>query len=218
MKKFTLFFLLILIYSISINAQCLNAPNGQYPSGVGFILNTCDSSTPNEIRADCWAGEYSLVSVDVGQTYEFRSSISTDYITISNNDGTLAKAFGTTPILWTSDVTGDIRFYTHTDAACGANTTQRSRSVVCGAGLLTNEEFNIQDFKFYPNPAENKISVHAKDLINQVLVYNLIGQEVIRVTPFSLSDEIDISGLTNGTYIMNVNINNSSGIFKLIKK
>lgn len=218
MKKFTLLFLLTLIYSVSTNAQCLSAPYGQFPTTSAFIPNICDSVYDNVIMFDVWAGEYSLVSVNSGESYEFRSSNSTDYITISDETGSTAHKFGTTPVLWTSNVTGNIRFYTHTDSGCGTSTLGRARSVVCGAGLLSNEEFNFQDFKFYPNPAEDKLSINAKDVINEVSIYNLVGQEVIKVTPFALSDEIEISDLSNGTYFMNVDINGSSGNFKLIKK
>lgn len=218
MKKFTLLFLLVLIYSISTNAQCVDDPADQYPTGPAYTINICNSVYNNVITGDGWAGgEYSLVSVNDEENYEFRSSVSTDYITITDETGTTIHKFGTTPLLWTSDVTGNIRFYTHTDAACGTSTIGRSRSVVCGAGLLSNEDFTFQDFKFYPNPAKSKISINAKEVINEVSIYNLVGQEVIKITPFALSDEIDLTGLTKGTYFMNVDIKGSSGILKLIK-
>ncbi len=218
MKKSTLLFLFALIYSLSASAQCLTAPNGQFPTGAAYIFSNCNSVYEHVIAAEGWAGEYSLVRVNIGETYQFISSNSTDYITISDESGTTALAFGTTPVTWTSVSTVDIRFYTHKDQTCGDETVPRSRKAICGPALLSNEDFNFQDFKFYPNPAENKIVVRAKEIIDVVSIYNLIGQEVIIVHPFALTDEIDVSGLTKGTYFMNVNINGVSENFKLLKE
>ena len=218
MKKFTLLFLFVLISTIAANAQCFTAPHGQFPTGASYNFSNCNSVYEHVLAAEGWAGEYSLVRVHNGETYQFISSKSTDYITISDDGGTTAFAFGTTPVTWTSNFTGDIRFYTHLDQACGDQSVARSRKAICGSALLSNENFEFQDFNFFPNPAENKIVVKAREIIDEVSIYNLIGQEVIKVFPFALTDEIDVSGLTKGTYFMHVDINGVSENFKLIKE
>jgi hypothetical protein len=112
---------------------CLNAPSGQYPGGtVGFTPTTCDGLYVNTITTAGYAGEYSLVNVTAGQTYQFASSIATDFITISNFEGTTSFAAGDTPLTWVSTITGQVRFFTHADDQCTANTTNRTRSIICG--------------------------------------------------------------------------------------
>ncbi len=216
MKKITFLLLIFVIYPLSDYAQCLTATHGQLPSGSAFILNTCNSVSKNTITFEGWAGEYSLVEINNGEIYQFNSSISTDYITISDNSGSTALASGTTPVTWTADFTGNIRFYTHTNAACGEQSFGRERFVICGA-LLTSKDFSFQGFKYYPNPVEGTMTLSAQESIDEVIIYNMIGQEVFKAFPNALSDEIDVSNLSKGAYFMNVKIKGASENFKLIK-
>jgi hypothetical protein len=133
MKKITLKFLLAIAFmcSTAANAQCLESIEGLYPTATSTAAS-CDGIEVTTITALAYASEYSNVEVTAGETYTFSSSLSTDYITISNDDGATASAFGTTPVTWVADVTGVVRFYTHTDDLCGGNQDFRTRSYVCG--------------------------------------------------------------------------------------
>ncbi|TBX70988.1 T9SS type A sorting domain-containing protein [Flavobacterium silvisoli] len=110
---------------------CLNAPYGQYPFGSTFTNDICDGTTAQEIVSNGWAGEYSSVNVTGGLTYEFISSIPTDFITISDAGGTTSLAAGVTPLTWTATADAVVRFYTHADDQCATSQTSRSRSVIC---------------------------------------------------------------------------------------
>jgi hypothetical protein len=130
MKKITSKILLamLLLVVTAGKAQCLTGT--QFP----FATWTpeCNSVNPNVIVDNAYAGEYSLVNVVAGETYTFASSVPTDYITISTDDGATASAFGVTPITWTSDVTGVIRYYFHLDDLCGTESENRIRTIACG--------------------------------------------------------------------------------------
>jgi hypothetical protein len=130
MKKITfkIFLALLFLVVATGKAQCLDGT--QFP----FATWTpeCNSVNPNVIVDNAYAGEYSLVNVVAGETYTFASSVVTDYITISTDDGATASAFGVTPITWTSDVTGVIRYYFHLDDLCGTESENRIRTIACG--------------------------------------------------------------------------------------
>lgn len=115
----------------------MSAPSGQYPAAT-YTSATCEGTTFNSITTAGYAGEYALVNVTSGQTYQFRSSIATDFVTISTDNGITAAAYGTTPVTWIATLTGQVRFYTHLDDQCGAQATSRTKSVVCGASLASN--------------------------------------------------------------------------------
>jgi hypothetical protein len=117
-----------LLLPLPSGAQCLNAPSGQWPNSTVTIVCT---GSPQDITTNGYAGEFSLITVNNGVSYTFASSIATDYITISTDGGLTAAAFGTTPLVWTSTVSGNIRFYTHVDNNCGTSNTNRTRSVTC---------------------------------------------------------------------------------------
>ncbi|SCX88996.1 T9SS type A sorting domain-containing protein [Flavobacterium caeni] len=112
-------------------AQCLTATQGLYP-GATYTPETCDGVTVNTITTLGYASEYSNVNVTLGQTYVFSSSIASDYVTISADDGVTAAAFGAGPLTWVSTIDGVVRFYIHTDDQCGESTAFRLRNVVCG--------------------------------------------------------------------------------------
>jgi hypothetical protein len=110
-------------------AGCLNVPNGLWPSGT--YTPACNG-TPETITTAGWTGEYSNVNLTSGTQYTFSSSVSTDYITISNSTGTAILASGTSPLTWTSNVTGTVRFNLHNDVSCATQQLNRTRFVQCG--------------------------------------------------------------------------------------
>lgn len=112
-----------------VNAQCLTASQGQYPSST-FTPN-CNGAVAT-VTPYGYAGEYSVVAVTSGVQYTFSSSVATDFLTIGNAGGTAALASGVSPVIWTANVTGNVRFYTHTNSACGEQSIERSRRVLCG--------------------------------------------------------------------------------------
>src|SRR5690606_22585647 len=76
-----------------------------------------------------------MVQVTGGNEYTFSSSIGTDYVTIGNEDGTVAYASGVTPLTWTADADQNVRFYLHFDADCNwAASGLRARSISCTEG------------------------------------------------------------------------------------
>ncbi|MDR1725196.1 MAG: T9SS type A sorting domain-containing protein [Bacteroidales bacterium] len=113
----------------SSNPDCLNASYGQWPSTT--FIPSCNG-TDMTIATNCYAGEYSVVSITAGTTYTFSSSISTDFLTISNSAGNTVLATGTGLVNYTAPSSTTIRFYTHTNSNCGESNTNRSRIVQCG--------------------------------------------------------------------------------------
>ena len=86
-----LFVFLALVFTGRLNAQCTNAPEGQWPSTT-VALNV--SSNAIVQLTDCaFTGEYSVVSnVQTGKSYTVTSSTATNYITVTLTDGTTVIA------------------------------------------------------------------------------------------------------------------------------
>jgi hypothetical protein len=64
-------------------------------------------------------------------------------------------------------------------------------------------------FTIYPNPSENNITIKsANDPIALVEIYNVLGQRVLNLN-FSerLSENINISSLNSGLYLVKINAN-----------
>ncbi|WP_104736102.1 T9SS type A sorting domain-containing protein [Hanstruepera ponticola] len=200
--------------------SCLNAPNGQWPGATYDIAasGTCDGTTSNEVVANGWTGEYSLVTVVDGETYIFESSVGTDFVTIGSEDGTTAYASGEGSATWTADLSGNVRFYLHNDTDCNTEQVDRIRSVICGVTLSTEDFlFNDKLFTYYPNPVSNNLTIQAQKNIQNVTVYNMLGQEVLNNIPNTVESTVDMSNLKTGAYFVKVTIDNKTETIRVIR-
>jgi len=77
------------------------------------------------------------------------------------------------------------------------------------------EKFN---FSYAPNPSKDFIRVSAANNIENVEIYNLIGQKMLSKNLNSNNENVNISHLAKGVYVMNVTIDGSKGSFKIIKE
>lgn len=196
---------------------CLTAVNGQWPGGAAYVPATCDGTTVNEVTTGGWASEYSLVTVTAGETYQFNSS-APDLITISY-DGASEEAFGVSSVTWTAPVDGEVRFYTHlNDDNCGAENVNRTRSVLCGESLSIDDVENNTALTYFPNPVKNTLTLNAQNSIEKVVIYNVLGQEVLRVNPNNVDSEIDLSALNSGAYFVKVIIKGVAETVRVIKQ
>lgn len=55
------------------------------------------------------------------------------------------------------------------------------------------------DFDIYPNPVENNMIVASDENIDEIIIYNTIGDDIYIETVF-VTDNVDISGLSSGVY------------------
>lgn len=77
--------------------------------------------------------------------------------------------------------------------------------------ITTNNSIN-----FYPNPAKDFINFKLNDE-SVITVYNTVGQKVLTKKNNLKEFLLDISNLTNGTYIIELNVNGISKTAKFIK-
>jgi hypothetical protein len=119
----------LFILPLNLFAQCFTAPYGQKPSTTQTITN-CDGNYQT-FASNCFNGEYSKVNVVNGSTYSFKSSKSADYITISDDNGSVSYATGNGVVTWNATFTGVVRFYTHANSTCASDTKRKKRMASC---------------------------------------------------------------------------------------
>lgn len=84
---------------------------------------------------------------------------------------------------------------------------------------LSTEDFDKEAaFTYYPNPVNNNLNLSSQKEINNVSVYNMVGQEVYSSTPNTMTDVVDMSGLQAGAYFVKVTVGNATKTVKVIKK
>lgn len=78
-------------------------------------------------------------------------------------------------------------------------------------------DHSLANFSFYPNPAQDQLNLQANDIINEVVLYNLLGQQLLKAKPESRQTQIDVQALSVGSYIMKVVVAGNTKSFKIVK-
>ncbi|MDN6280892.1 MAG: T9SS type A sorting domain-containing protein [Psychroflexus sp.] len=79
------------------------------------------------------------------------------------------------------------------------------------------DDMDLNAFSYYPNPMENQLNLEAASDIDHLVLYNILGQEVMNKTPNRKETQINTSGLKAGVYIMKVNVDGHQKSFKVVK-
>lgn len=86
---------------------------------------------------------------------------------------------------------------------------------------LSNENFLPDNsYIIYPNPTSSKIFITSKEYISTYEIYNALGQKVQEGNFNAVleQEELDLSALQNGMYILNLKSNNLNKSIKIIKQ
>ena len=86
------------------------------------------------------------------------------------------------------------------------------------SGVVSVKKEAFAHFKYYPNPVHDQLLLKAGTQIESVVVYDLLGNNVIALQPNVMETQIDTKGLQNGVYLVKVTLNGNQKTFRLIKK
>ncbi|AWH86628.1 hypothetical protein HYN59_16600 [Flavobacterium album] len=89
---------------------------------------------------------------------------------------------------------------------------------VVGAATAGVKDFSKNTVVMFPNPASNVLNFASENAIDGIQVYNVMGQKVIDAKPAQTNASVDVSGLTNGVYIVNTTINGKQSSARFIKQ
>jgi len=87
-----------------------------------------------------------------------------------------------------------------------------------GCSPLSAQDIAFNDlFSYFPNPVNNNLTLTAQKDINNIAVYNMLGQEVLRTAPNTMNTEVNMSALQTGAYFVKVTIGNTTETVRVIK-
>lgn len=81
-------------------------------------------------------------------------------------------------------------------------------------GIVDN---SFEGFSYYPNPVKGTLNFNTNVSIEKVSVFNMLGQRIINLTETNIQN-IDMSSLQAGAYIVQVSINNQTKTIHVIKE
>jgi len=77
---------------------------------------------------------------------------------------------------------------------------------------------DLNNFTAYPNPVTSVLNLSYGQNVNNVAVFNLLGQQVITKTVNASESQIDMSTLSAGTYLVKVTADNAVKTIKVVKQ
>ncbi len=80
--------------------------------------------------------------------------------------------------------------------------------------IVNKQNYNFNDFAYYPNPVEDKLFISNVDFFFEVNIYNELGQLIGNCS--IENDYIDLSKYKKGIYIIEI-IGKTNKSFKIIK-
>ncbi|MCA0133079.1 T9SS type A sorting domain-containing protein [Winogradskyella alexanderae] len=206
-------------------------PSGNYSSGESYSV-TISPDNPGEVVT------ITFTSVDIeSSTGGGNQDGCWDYLTIYDGPTTASPVLAQTlcgeesgdggvPSVASSELNvGDS--FTSTDASgaltiefnSDASVTETGWEADVTCNVLSVNEFDYLDsFTYYPNPVKNTLTLNAQNNIENVRMYNMLGQEVMRVQPQTVDSELDMSGLETGTYFVQVTIANVTKTVRVVKQ
>lgn len=83
---------------------------------------------------------------------------------------------------------------------------------------LQTPDTDISKFSYYPNPVTDILNLSHTAAISNIAVFNLVGQLVLESNPNHTTTQVDMSGLSSGTYLVKVTADNATKTVKVIKQ
>ncbi|TXE17453.1 T9SS type A sorting domain-containing protein [Psychroserpens burtonensis] len=91
-------------------------------------------------------------------------------------------------------------------------------TIVADATLSVDSLQNENAFTYFPNPVKNELTLNAQKDIQNVSIFNLLGQEVLRTAPNATGSTINMNELSQGAYFVQVTIGNVIETVRVIKQ
>lgn len=85
------------------------------------------------------------------------------------------------------------------------------------SNVLSTSDFETSTISFYPNPTKDYVNISSENAIEQITIFNLLGQEVLSKQVDVQEFVLDISNLSSGTYVANLISLGKSKSIKLVK-
>ncbi len=83
---------------------------------------------------------------------------------------------------------------------------------------LAIDGFSVSNFNLYPNPTKNNLTIESLNEIQNISVFNLLGQEVKKLSLAATQTTLDVSSLKNGVYFITITSNGITSSKKFIKE
>ena len=101
---------------------------------------------------------------------------------------------------------------------CAGDTFGQAEDYTVSVGTLSNTRFDSTDFTYYPNPVNDILSISTASTVDNIKVYNMLGQMVVETAPKVSNPQVDMNELQSGVYLVTLEVEGSLQTFRVIKQ
>ena len=80
------------------------------------------------------------------------------------------------------------------------------------------DEASRSQFTYFPNPVNDVLTIKAQKAVEDITVFNMLGQVVKQQTPNTMDCTVDLSAMQSGAYFVQVSIDNTVETVRVLKK
>ena len=136
--------------------------------------------------------------------------------------GTLASQINATGVEFET-FSYDLSDYEGQDVRVAIHATDTNQWVLYIDNVVVDATLGIDDesmtlFNYFPNPVNDVLTIKAQNNVEDVKVFNMLGQMVLRQNPNSIDCTVDLSAMQTGAYFVQVSIGNRVETVRVLKK
>ncbi|WP_223033253.1 T9SS type A sorting domain-containing protein [Hanstruepera marina] len=214
--------------ALTLDVQAAGTTAGATDDSTGNVDDTtCDSFT---FKSDVWYsfvapadGDVGIMTAITGTSDQANVAVypdcnQLDADSLGCSDGNGGEMLDVTGL--TAGNTYYVRVWSDGVAARQGNfRTEGTFTITVSDATLSTEDFTVSSdlFTYYPNPVNSNLTLNAQRDITNVVVYNMLGQQVMRSTPNTVNSEVNMTTLNPGAYFVQVTVDNKTETIRIIK-
>ncbi len=203
--------------------QMIKNPGETYGGSVIQMAGPIDFSTNKIIKLKVWspvAGKKLLLKFE-GSPVDFDNGAFETEVTITKANAWEELTFDyNSPTLFPPVNNNDnkiVFFFDFGTQGDGSVNSTYYFDDIAFSNPLATPKFEISKVKLYPNPVSNQLSIEVEDEIQKVVIYDLLGKEMLVKKPQSNMTTIPTNGLQKGVYVVKTTIDGKETTSKFIK-
>ena len=134
-------------------------------------------------------------------------------------------AFGLTPGTSFESYTFDLSAFVGLDICFSFYITTTNQYYIFIDNIVVDSDTSLgfdtvssrSSFSFFPNPVNDYLTIKAQTPIESVIIFNVLGQAVIRLRPNTVNTRVDMSDFQAGTYFLEFSVNKTYKRVRVIK-
>lgn len=204
------------VYYFGINAYSDASQGNLYVDD--FLVEELECGAPSNINISDITDTSATISWETPTTGNSTTFSVYQYAFSTNEtapaEGTFEPGFSTT----LNDLEPETTYYVFTRTQCGPIWSDWTITE-----FTTSEELGIDNSalagpSIYPNPVKDVLNITNSATINKITIYNITGQLVYTHNGKSQNENINLSQLTGGVYLVTVTSENGTSRIKIIKE